>query len=133
MISVRISTDATLQLMTEDSELLTLRMTDKVFERNGDKISGLVTFEVKKEKYRVTLQSLTRKMGIKTVRTARAFGVANEVSDYNGVRFEDDFLTRTLSGIKPGTSNLRGLDYYNKLFGQAFEYVSKVSSRKDEW
>jgi hypothetical protein len=133
MIFAKFSLDVTMQLIEEKPDYVNLKMMQKVFEKEGDKITGLVTIEAKDERYRVTLRGLTRTMGIKTMRTARLFGVGAEVSDYNGVRFEDDYLNRSKTGFKSGQPNMRGLDYWSRLFESGFDVKAGSMAKKDDW
>jgi hypothetical protein len=111
-------------------------MTDKVFEKNGDKFSGRIIIDLKNEKYRVTLSSITRNYGIKTLRTANFVGgsmMAKRLTDANGVRFEDDYVNKSNDGIKDTSAVKRTLDFYNKLFFTGFDFKFMSSTKNDDW
>jgi hypothetical protein len=133
LIETSIKLDGAFERVSQTEDEIVLRMHDKVLEKNGDPFSGLVHFEFKQDKYRVTLTTLSRKMGIKAMNRAQLLGVpSSRMHDFDGVRFEDDYVNKAKTSFKSGGASLKALDFYNNLFGSEFDYQFASVTQKND-
>ncbi|MBX2969747.1 MAG: hypothetical protein KF803_10285 [Cyclobacteriaceae bacterium] len=127
-INLIIQSDASLSLLGSSDNTFFYELKDRVFTSGGNLFYGRVRIDFKDDRYRVTITSITQKIGEKGMRQMDIWAGGTPEAHKLPSSIESTFLNKAKTDFNK--SNLKGLKTINDWFFNAFDFKSTAN---DEW
>jgi hypothetical protein len=122
--------DNTIRVVVDDPLSPVFEVSNKIFQRGGDRYSGRLLIEIKDEKYRISFQSITVAFGARTMITTDIWlgSYSSAQLKNQGDRIIEDFF---LNKAKTNFKNPSGLAKFGSRLKQSFDY--QMHTKKEDW